>query len=271
MAEAFGAETVDLRKGTDPVNAAMNWTGGRGVDGVIIAAAAKDDQIVHQAAQSCRKRGRIVLVGVVDLNLRRGDFYEKEITFQVSCSYGPGRYDEKYEQGGQDYPLGFVRWTEQRNFEAVLEAMRSGQLHVSEFVTHRFPLEAAARIYESVLKEPEALGVMIEYPSRAVGDKAGLDSPINNQAHLDQHEIKQGRTPRENGLLAREGGQRPDGVAGRCGVALIGAGNFSKMVLAPALAKTKARLLYVATRKNAALASHIAKKYRFEQSVHQPG
>lgn len=269
LAEAFGAETIDLRKGTDPVSAAMNWTGDRGVDGVIIAAAAKDDQIVHQAAQSCRKRGRIVLVGVVDLNLRRGDFYEKEITFQVSCSYGPGRYDEKYEQEGRDYPLGFVRWTEQRNFEAILEAMRSGQLRVNEFVTHRFLLEAAARIYESVLKEPEALGVVIEYPSRTsrtVGDKAGFDSPMTHQAHLDQHEIKQGRNLRANGFLAREGGQRPDVVAGRCGVALIGAGNFSKMVLAPALAKTKASLLYVATRKNAALASHIARKYRFEQA-----
>lgn len=143
LAEAFGAKTVDLSLGTDPVAAAMSWTRGQGVDGVLIAASAKGDGIVHQAAQSCRKRGRIVLVGVVDLKLQRSDFYEKEITFQVSCSYGPGRYDEKYEQSGQDYPIGFVRWTEQRNFEAVLEMMSSGQLRVKDLITHRFVLEAA--------------------------------------------------------------------------------------------------------------------------------
>jgi len=95
LAEMFGAETVDLTKGKDPVAAALDWSGGRGVDGALIAASAKGDDIVHQAAQACRKRGRIVLVGVVNLNLRRNDFYEKELTFQVSCSYGPGRYDEK--------------------------------------------------------------------------------------------------------------------------------------------------------------------------------
>ena len=123
LAEAYGAETVDLGKEMDPMAAVAAWTSGRGVDGALIAASAKGDDIIHQAAQACRKRGRIVLVGVVDMNLRRSDFYEKEITFQVSCSYGPGRYDEKYEQAGQDYPIGFVRWTEQRNFEAVLEAI----------------------------------------------------------------------------------------------------------------------------------------------------
>jgi predicted dehydrogenase/threonine dehydrogenase-like Zn-dependent dehydrogenase len=266
LAEAFGAETADLGKGTDPVSAAMNWTSGRGVDGVIIAAAAKDDQIVHQAAQACRKRGRIVLVGVVDLNLRRGDFYEKEITFQVSCSYGPGRYDEKYEQEGRDYPLGFVRWTEQRNFEAVLEAMRAGQLRVNELVTHRFPLEAAARIYENVLQEPEALGIVIEYPSRKFEDQASFDTRNNNHARLGQNERKPGRNGRETGGRAGEGGQSLNLLAGQCGVALIGAGNFCKMVLAPALAKTRARLLYVVTRKNAAMASHIARKYRFDQA-----
>jgi hypothetical protein len=151
----------------------MAWTGGKGVDGVIIAASAKGDDIVHQVASACCKRGRIILVGVVDLNLRRGDFYEKELTFQVSCSYGPGRYDEKYEQGGQDYPVGFVRWTEQRNFEAVLEAMRAGQLRVKELITHRLALEEAGDAYGRVLHDSEALGIIIEYPE---GNEKG-DSP----------------------------------------------------------------------------------------------
>ncbi len=84
--------------------AADGWSRGRGVDGVLITASAKTDDIVHHAAQMCRKRGRIVLVGVVGLNLRRSDFYDKELSFQVSCSYGPGRYDENYEGRGHDYP-----------------------------------------------------------------------------------------------------------------------------------------------------------------------
>ena len=191
LAESFGAETVDLSAGADPVTAALAWTGGRGVDGALIAASAKGDDIVHQAAQTCRKRGRIVLVGVVDLNLRRGDFYEKELTFQVSCSYGPGRYDEKYEQGGQDYPIGFVRWTEQRNFEAVLEAMRAGQLRVKELITHRLALEEAAEAYGRVLHDPGTLGVVIEYPKgNEKGDSPNFslrekkDSPLFHNPHF---------------------------------------------------------------------------------------
>src|SRR5713101_386685 len=100
---------------------------------------------MHQAALMCRKRGRIVLVGVVGLELNRSDFYEKELSFQVSCSYGPGRYDPAYEEHGQDYPVGFVRWTEQRNFEAVLDMMAARALDVKPLITHRFPFADAPR------------------------------------------------------------------------------------------------------------------------------
>ena len=120
LARQFGAETVDLSRGEVPVTAATRFSRGRGVDAVIVTAATKSNEPMHQAALMCRKRGRIVLVGVVGLELSRADFYEKELSLQVSCSYGPGRYDPLYEEGGQDYPVGFVRWTEQRNFEAVL-------------------------------------------------------------------------------------------------------------------------------------------------------
>jgi predicted dehydrogenase/threonine dehydrogenase-like Zn-dependent dehydrogenase len=237
IAAAFGAETVDLSIGTDPISAALVWTGGRGVDGVLIAASAKGDEIVHQAAQACRKRGRIILVGVVDLNLRRVDFYEKELVFQVSCSYGPGRYDERYEQMGQDYPLGFVRWTEQRNFEAVLEAIQTGQLHVKELITHRISFKEAPQAYGAILSDPDTLGVILEYP-----DQVDLTPTIN---------------------IA--GMESPP--AYKCGVALIGAGNFSKMTLAPVLAKTPARLKYVSARTNGAMAAHIARKYGFDHAT----
>jgi len=126
LAKQFGAEIVDASKEQDPVTAAEIFSRGQGVDAVIIAASSKSNDIVHQAATMCRKRGRIILVGVVGLEINRADFYEKELTFQVSCSYGPGRYDEDYEDKGKDYPFAFVRWTQQRNFEAVLDLMASG-------------------------------------------------------------------------------------------------------------------------------------------------
>src|SRR5690606_34113994 len=120
LARKFGAEICNPGAGEDPVAAGMAFSRGTGVDGVIITASTKSSDPVTQAARMCRKRGRIVLVGVTGLELNRSDFYEKELTFQVSCSYGPGRYDPLYEDKGQDYPLGFVRWTEQRNLGAVL-------------------------------------------------------------------------------------------------------------------------------------------------------
>ncbi len=241
LAEAFGASTANACG--DTVSAVLSWSGGKGVDGAIIAASAKGDDIVHQAAQVCRKRGRIILVGVVDLNLRRSDFYEKEITFQVSCSYGPGRYDEQYEQGGQDYPFGFVRWTAQRNFEAVLEAMRTGQLRVKELITHRLSLEETPEVYGKVLCDPGALGVIIEYPENV--DR----SPTISIAGL------------------KEKRDSPFFPYGKCAVALIGAGNFSKMTLAPALAKTSANLKYVSARTNGAAAMHIARKHNFAHAT----
>jgi threonine dehydrogenase-like Zn-dependent dehydrogenase len=131
LAKAFGAETFELGSGDDPVPRAMSFSRGRGMDAVVIAASTDSSEPIHQAAQMSRKRGRIVLVGVTGLELSRADFYDKELSFQVSCSYGPGRYDPHYEDKGQDYPVGFVRWTAQRNFEAVLDMMADRRLDVS--------------------------------------------------------------------------------------------------------------------------------------------
>ncbi|NCC36172.1 MAG: zinc-binding alcohol dehydrogenase, partial [Chloroflexia bacterium] len=150
LARQFGAEVVDLSAGQDPVAVAMAFSRDRGVDAVLITAATKSNDPVHQAAQMCRKRGRIVLVGVAGLELSRADFYEKELSFQVSCSYGPGRYDPSYEEQGVDYPIGFVRWTEQRNFEAVLDMMADGRLDVSPLISHRFSIDEAEKAYEVV-------------------------------------------------------------------------------------------------------------------------
>lgn len=293
LAAGYGAETVDLSKGTDPVAAAMAWTGGRGVDGALIAASAKGDEIVHQAAQACRKRGRIVLVGVVDLNLRRADFYEKELTFQVSCAYGPGRYDEKYEQGGHDYPLGFVRWTEQRNFEAVLEAMRAGQLRVKDLITHRIPLEDAVGAYDRLLHDPAALGIVIEYPgieddvmlshaqvdTRDISSEEKLDSRLrgNDGAGAGAgHGC--GKVPAtSDGITLVAANDGPKIAAGHGGetaaagldtatVGVIGAGNYARSTLLPALARTSARLAAVADL-NGVAAAHAARKFGAGKAV----
>lgn len=236
LAEKFGAKTVNLAAAENPIAAANAWTGGQGVDGVLITASAKKDQIVHQAAQSCRKRGRIVLVGVIDLNLHRSDFYEKEISFQVSCSYGPGRYDEKYEQGGQDYPLGYVRWTEQRNFQAVLAAMEAGQLNVNDLITDRFALNDAVSAYEKIQNIPDSLGVVLQYPTNIDKSTIVTISPQTIPA------------------------------ADKAVVGVIGAGNFSKGILLPALAKTSAHIAYIADLDSAA-AHHAANKFGANQAT----
>ena len=121
LAEKFGAQSFLLNKEGSGENFALNQTNNVGVDKTIITASTKTSEPIKLASKITRKRGKIILVGVVDIHFDRSDLYEKEISFQVSCSYGPGRYDNIYENQGIDYPIGYVRWTEQRNFLAVLE------------------------------------------------------------------------------------------------------------------------------------------------------
>lgn len=219
LARKFGAETVDLSKGEDPITRAAAFSRGRGVDGVVIAASSKSNEPVSQAAKICRKRGRIVLVGVVGLALSRADFFDKELTFQVSCSYGPGRYDDEYEQKGHDYPVGFVRWTEQRNFEAVLDLMASGQIDVKPLITHRFEIDNALDAYKT-LDNPSALGILLNYSGK---DLALLTNPTVSL-----------RKP-----VSYEG----TNVVIGC----IGAGNYASLVLIPAFREAGARLDTVVT------------------------
>ncbi len=214
LAESFGAIGVQLAKGEDPVKVATRETDGTGVDAVIIAASTSSNDPVRQAANMCRQRGRIVLVGVTGLELSRADFYEKEITFQVSCSYGPGRYDPLYEEAGQDYPLGFVRWTEQRNFQAVLQSMNSGSLVVQSLVTHRYPLERAEQAYLTIL-EGGALGVLLECDNEQSAERV-LRTRVTREAVESRQPVEQVRT------------------------GFIGAGNYAGKVLLPAFQKAGA-------------------------------
>lgn len=165
LARKFGAQTCNLGIGEEPVATGLAFSRGVGVDGVIITASTKSNDPVTQAAKMCRKRGRIVLVGFSGLELNRNDFYQKELSIQVSCSYGPGRYDPLFEEKGQDYPLPFVRWTVQRNFEAVLDMLASGQLDVKPLISHRFAFEEAESAYRILTEDNTGLGILLEYTS----------------------------------------------------------------------------------------------------------
>jgi len=223
LARQFGAETVDLSKGEDPIIAAQRFSRGRGVDGVLITAASKSDEIMHQSAEMCRKRGRIVLIGVVGLKLRRDDFFKKEITFQVSASYGPGRYDPLYEEQGQDYPIGYVRWTEQRNFEAVLDMMASGLLNMKPLITHRFTIDSAIDAYK-LLGDSSALGIVLEYPEKPEADLRSTSVKLNP---IGQH-------------------KKEANPSMPC-VGFIGAGNYASRTLIPAFKEGGAVLHTIVT------------------------
>jgi predicted dehydrogenase/threonine dehydrogenase-like Zn-dependent dehydrogenase len=180
MARHFGAETCDLGKGENPLLRAQAFSRGRGVDGVLLTLASASDEPVSQAARMCRKRGRVVLVGVTGLKLNRSDFFESEVTFQVSCSYGPGRYDPLYEQKGRDYPFGFVRWTEQRNLEAILDLMASGRLDVGPLISHRMTIAEAGRAYDLLASGEPSMGILLDYPfDEAVGESGRLRSEVS--------------------------------------------------------------------------------------------
>ena len=243
LARQFGAEVVNLSAGEDPVAAARMFSRGRGVDAGLITASTTSNEPVHQAALMCRKRGRIVLVGVTGLELSRTDFYEKELSFQVSCSYGPGRYDSNYEEKGFDYPVGFVRWTEQRNFEAVLDMMSDGRLDVKPLISHRFKIEEAENAYELVGSSATSLGILLQYPTPEEKPETALRS----------------RTVRLNVSGATA-------ATGKATVAFIGAGNYATNVLIPAFKEAGARLKTVASAGGVS-AVHAGRKYGFEETT----
>ncbi len=234
LAKKKGIIAINPADGTDPVKFAMELTGGIGVDGVIITASAKTDLIIEEAAKMSRKRGRIILVGVVGLNISRADFYEKELTFQVSCSYGPGRYDDSYEKGGIDYPLPFVRWTEQRNFMAVLEMISSRKVDVESLITERVPLVDFGRIYNNIGNK-DSIASILEYPQES--------------------------DPSET-VRVTDGTFAP----GKGGIGIIGAGNYTGMTMLPALSSFDAPIYSIASA-SGVTGTALARKYKIGNST----
>ena len=234
LAQEKGVTAINIGSGSDPVSVVRELTSQIGCDGVIITASNSSDEIMHQAAEMSRKRGRIILVGVVGLKLRRDDLYKKELSFQVSCSYGPGRYDEAYEQRGQDYPLAYVRWTENRNFEAVLQAIAKGQLDVKSLITERVKLADYLQIYGDMRKSG-SIASILEYDTHKAPDSV---------VHIHQSKIAAGK-----------------GVIG-----IIGAGNFTASTILPQLAKTPAKLQAIAS-SGGLSATTLARKFSISKAT----
>ena len=248
LARAFGAEVVDLSAGEDPVLAAERFARGRGVDAVLVTAATRSSEPMHQAALMCRKRGRIVLVGVTGLELSRDDFFKKELTFQVSASYGPGRYDPNYEEKGQDYPVGFVRWTEQRNFEAVLDMLADGRLNIEPLISHRFTLDQTEAAYAVVGGSEPSMGILLEYPSPA----HQADEVVRNQTLT--------LSPRPLPCSVTDTGPATPAIG------FVGSGNYATAVLIPAFKAAGARLRTVASSAGVS-GVHAGRKFGFEETT----
>ena len=215
MANSFGVTAINPGKGVDPVKFVEEYTNNIGADGVLITASAKTDEVIHQACLMSRKRGRIVLVGVIGLNMRRDDFYKKELTFQVSCSYGAGRYDEDYENKGHDYPFAYVRWTEKRNFQAILGAISNGGLDVKPLITETVDLANYNEIYGDMRKRG-SIASILKYPE---------DTPQERVVKVDDQHVAYG------------GGK----------IGIIGAGNYTSATVVPCLKKAQASIKYIAS------------------------
>ena len=234
IAKDKGIYAINPKSGIDPVKYVEEMTGGVGADGVLITASAKGDEVIHQACLMSRKRGRVVLVGVIGLNMRRDDFYKKELSFQVSCSYGAGRYDEEYENKGHDYPLAYVRWTEKRNFETILGAISSKVLDVQPLITEVVDLADYSEIYGDMRKHG-SIASILKFP---------VDSTIERVVPIGEKRVMVG-----NGKLG-----------------IIGAGNFASATIIPALQKVNDPIKYIASAQGLT-AKVLAKKAKAENAT----
>ena len=234
IAKDKGIYAINPKSGIDPVKYVEEMTGGVGADGVLITASAKGDEVIHQACLMSRKRGRVVLVGVIGLNMRRDDFYKKELSFQVSCSYGAGRYDEEYENKGHDYPLAYVRWTEKRNFETILGAISSKVLDVQPLITEVVDLADYSEIYGNMRKHG-SIASILKFP---------VNSTIERVVSVGEKRVMVG-----NGKLG-----------------IIGAGNFASATIIPALQKVNTPIKYIASAQGLT-AKVLAKKAKAENAT----
>lgn len=245
FAEAMGAEKFVIPSQQNLADEVRSWTDGFGVDAVVLATATQNNAPTEQAIEVIRDRGRIVVVGNTKVDLLWKYAYEKEISVRYSRSYGPGRYDPAYEWGGTDYPIGYVRWTEQRNFDACLHLMRTGQLNVGAITTRRVPFADSLGVYQELLGPGAAkeVGVVLEYPNAE-------RSTLNVQRSTS------------SGAPGRSVTRLPAAVSR---LDVIGAGNFARTMLLPHL---KDRIAFGTVVNNTALsANHVKAKFGFADAA----
>ena len=216
----LGAEAAACGTTEQPVSTALTWTEGVGVDGVIVTAAAKSDAPMVAAAQMCRDRGCVTAVGRVPFTLPREIAYEKELDLKIARSYGPGRYDPRFEEKGLDYPIGYVRWTETRNLEAFLSLIAEERVNPLALVTHRFPIDDASQAYDLLLSEtgPRPLGILISYGETTEAVASGRCRPESAVSSVRPAAKRLAKT---------------DEVT----VGFVGAGSFARSTLLPNLKK----------------------------------
>ncbi len=237
LAKSFGIDSVNPGNGIKQIEYVLENTNHVGCDAVLITASNPTNEIISQSAKMSRKRGRIVLVGVVGLNINRSDFYEKELSFQVSCSYGPGRYDSNYEAEGNDYPLPFVRWTEKRNFETVLNSLSNNLLDVKTLITEKVKFDNYHTIYDNIGKSNSIASILVYNKS-----KKGIKSDILKITEPKKYNFS-----------------KPV-------IGIIGAGNFTGSTILPNLKKAGAQIKSIASSKG--LSGTIqARKFSIENST----
>jgi len=250
FAEAMGAERVVILRAQNLDDAVRAWTDRHGVDAVVLATATQNNTPVEQAVDALRDRGRIVVVGNTCVQLPWKNAYEKEIEVRYSRSYGPGRYESTYEWGGTDYPIGYVRWTEQRNFDAALHLMRTGQLDLTALTTRRLPFGECLAAYRDLLGEAatEEVGIVLEYSTPAT------DRLTRNTSGKRSEDLLASGPPKARRLSPPV--QRLD---------VIGAGNFARTMLLPHL---KSRIaLGIVVNQTALSANHVKMKFGFAEAA----
>jgi predicted dehydrogenase/threonine dehydrogenase-like Zn-dependent dehydrogenase len=257
--QAMGAERFVVPGPQNLADEVRAWTDGFGVDAVILCTATSSNAPLEQSAEALRDRGRLVIVGNTRADLAWKVFYEKEIAVRYSRSYGPGRYDPAYEWGGSDYPIGYVRWTEQRNFEACLHLMKEGRLNLAAITTRRVPFDQSLQVYHDLLKEwGQDIGVVLEYAAASdrptPTDKPTAQPPTQHPQPTHTPSDQNGReTPLEQPVIRLD---------------VIGAGNFARTMLLPHL---KDKLIFGTVVNQTALsAGHVRAKFGFAHAATDP-
>lgn len=275
LCQAMGAEKTVILGQQNLADEIRAWTDGFGVDAAILCTASESNTPVEQAADALRDRGRIVVVGITKVDLPWRTFSEKEIEVRYSRSYGPGRYDPNYEWGGSDYPIGYVRWTEQRNFDAALHLMARGALQLEALTTRRVPLADCLSIYQGLTSDSKDVGIILEYPGATEEAKplevaAAAPSTPGEAAQSPAAPSEEPAPATASGLarvaskpgLLRGAGKIPTPV-NRLDV--IGAGNFARTMLLPHL---KEKMAFASIVNQTALsARHVQAKFGFEKAA----